>query len=89
MDIGKQGDQHLDLVTRVPSYGTARDKIAPDSAQNHDDQVGNADGDDAAGGTEQEDALKSCHSALPRELVNVQVELMRCEANPFSIGLLG
>jgi hypothetical protein len=34
------------------------------SAQGYDDQVGNADSDDAARDSQQQDALKSGHSAL-------------------------
>ena len=37
------------------------------SAKDYDDQVGDADGEDAADGSQQQDALKSGHSAPPRQ----------------------
>ena len=41
------------------------------SAKEYDDQVGDADGDDAAAGGQQQDALKSGHSALLGMLASV------------------
>jgi hypothetical protein len=46
-------------------------KNAGASAKEYDDQVGDADGDDAADGGQQQDALKSGHFALLGRLTRV------------------
>jgi hypothetical protein len=51
--------------------------MGPASAQDHEDQIREADGDDATPGTEQQHTLKSCHRILPRQAYECPVRTLK------------
>ena len=83
MDVGEEGDQHDDPgasadgpAARPPLHSPAdrRSQKCRASTKQYNDQIGDAESDDAAGGAQQQDALKSSHCALLGKLASIRLK---------------
>jgi hypothetical protein len=82
MDVGEESDQHDDPgasadgpAARPPLHSPAdrRSQKCRASTKQYDDQIGDAESDDAADGAQQQDALKSGHCALLGKLAGIRL----------------